>query len=119
MKIPVGIATHKRGDTWDGMRLTAKTKDEFGVLVPVNLTGVSILSQFKTGIDKPFTFEFKTLDGTISVLDAINGIFTFNPRKMDYPTGTYYFDVQLIYQDLEVETIVPTHSWTLSQDISN
>lgn len=118
MKIPVGIADHKRGDTWDGMQVTATTTNELDVVVPIDLTGVEIISQFKTSIDGTPVFEFKTSDNTISVPDPTLGVFYFVERNMDYPAKMYFFDIQLKYSNGNLETIVPTHTWALVQDIS-
>jgi hypothetical protein len=118
MRIPIGIADHKRGDTWDGMEVIATETDEFDVVVPIDLTGVEIVSQFKTSINEPFVFEFKSSDGTILVTDPESGTMYFNERNMDFPVKTYFFDIQLKFPNGRVQTIVPTHTWTLIQDIT-
>lgn len=118
MKIPIGISDHKRGDTWDGMEVIATTTNDLDVVIPIDLTGVQILAQFKTSIDGLFVFEFKTSDNTILVPNPTTGVFLFAPRNMDFPAKNYFFDIQLIYPNGDIETIVPTHTWALVQDIS-
>jgi len=119
MKIPIGIPDHKRGDTWDGMEIVITETNELNQNVPVDLTGVEVISQFKSSLNESFVFEFKTSDNSILIPDPTTGEIYFNSRKMDFPAKLYFFDVQLKFQDGTIETIVPTHSWTLSQDISS
>jgi len=118
MRIPVGIADHKRGDTWDGMEIIATETNELDVVVPIDLTGVEIVSQFKTSMNDDFVFEFKSTDGTILVPNPESGTMYFDERKMDFPAKLYFFDVQLKFPNGRIQTIVPTHTWTLTQDVT-
>jgi hypothetical protein len=117
--IPVGIADFRRGDTFDGIEVFAQTKDSQGVLTPLNLTGASILAQFKLSIDGESVFYFSTSDGSILVPNPLDGKLYFASRIMDYPAKMYFFDIQVVFSDGTIKTIVPTHSFKLIQDITN
>jgi hypothetical protein len=112
MKINIGIADHKKGDTWDGIEIIATTVDAMNVSVPLNLTGASVLAEFKL-LNEKVVFKFETSDNSIVVSEPLLGKIVFAPKKIDYPEDTYYFDVQVTYPGGAVETIVPTHSWTI------
>ena len=116
MTIPVGIANHIKGDTWDGVEIIATTKDENGASIPLDITGCDIIAQFK--INTSTVFEFKTSDNTILVPNPTTGQFFLAPRKMDVEANTYKFDIEVTYPDGTVETIVPAHSWTITPDVS-
>ena len=112
MKINKGIADHKKGDTWDGIEIIATTQDAMGAIEPINLTGATILAEFKISNGK-VAFKFETSDNSIIVSEPLLGKIVFAPKKIEYPENTYYFDVQITYPDNKVETIIPTHSWTI------
>ena len=112
MKVNKGIADHKKGDTWDGIEIVATTLDANNVSTPINLTGCTVLAEFRLANEK-FAFKFETANETILIPEPLLGKFYFAPKKIDYSANTYYFDVQVSYPDGSVETIVPTHSWTI------
>jgi len=117
MAIKKGIEDHKRGDTWDGIEIEIKEEDENGIKTPISLIGAELLAQFTCkGV---VVFEFKTSDNTILVPAPETGIFYLAPRDMNVKADIYYFDIQMIYNDGNKTTIVPTHSWTILQDISS
>lgn len=57
------IVDHKVGDTWNGFSFTLEDED---TMLPVDLTGVSVLIQFKITPNSITAFEFKTSDGTVT-----------------------------------------------------
>lgn len=105
----IGFANHKKGDTWSGADIKVNGYD---------LTDSQILSQFKVSENGPVVFEFKTQDNTISFTNPSQGMFKFNKRILDYPATTYYFDIQVTFQNGDVLTVVDTHSFTIVNDIS-
>ena len=107
-----GISDHKKGDTWDGIEIIATTQDAMGAITPINLTEASVLAEFKLPNGK-VAFKFETSDSSIIVAEPLLGKIVFAPKKIDYPENTYFFDVQITYPNGTVETIVPTHSWTI------
>jgi hypothetical protein len=112
MKINKGIADHKKGDTWDGIEIIANTQEAMGIIEPINLTGATILAEFKLA-NGQLAFKFDTSDGSIIVAEPLLGKIVFASKKIDYKENTYFFDVQVTYPNGVVETIVPTHSWTI------
>jgi len=107
------IANHKRGDTWKGMIMTCRDNN----LLPVNLTGYTVISSFKDGPSGSLMFEFKTSNNTILIPVGTDGKIHFIKRKMDVPAGRYVFDVELTSPTGDVETIVESY-WEITQDIS-
>jgi hypothetical protein len=108
------IVDHKVGDTWNGFSFTLEDEDTMSA---INLTGYSILIQFRLNNNSIIAFEFKTSDGTITIPNPATGEFIMMPRIMNYAPNTYKFDVQLTSPSGEIETIVSDY-WKLVNDIS-
>lgn len=112
------IVDHRKGDTWDGFSLLLEEYDTDGVtLIPINLTGVNVLIQFKSHYNSAISFEFKTSDSTITIPNPLNGEILMMPRIIDVPANTYMFDVQLTYTNGTVQTIVSDY-FKIYSDIS-
>lgn len=112
------IADHKKGDTWDGMSFLCEELQEDGItLLPVNLTDVEVLIQFKVSESGSPVFEFKTADNTITIPNPLTGELFMMPRKMDVYANKYMFDLQLTYADGSVQTIA-SDFWEIKNDIS-
>jgi hypothetical protein len=47
---------------------------------------------------------FLTADGTISIIDAVNGRITMNSKIIDVAPATYIFDCQITFADGRVQT---------------
>jgi hypothetical protein len=106
------IADHKRGDTWDGISFLYKEND-----LPINLTGATVLAQFKTNPLGKAAFEFKTSDGTVTIPNPLTGELFLIPRIMNYEASTYQFDVQIVFLDGTINTDVDG-LFRITQDIS-
>lgn len=112
------IVPHKKGDTWDGIEIEYKEFDTDGVTeIPRDLTGVTVLSQFRKQGDGVVFFEFKTIDNTITIPNPTLGVVKFMPRIVLAQPGIYITDVQLTFPDGRVETDV-AGSWEILQEIS-
>jgi hypothetical protein len=112
------IIEHKRGDTWDGMSFLCEELQEDGVTyLPVDLTGVEILIQFKESENGTAAFEFKTSDDTVTIPEPLSGEFFMMPRKIETRPNNYMFDVQLTYPDGTTETPI-SDFWKITNDIS-
>ena len=112
MALPIGIADHKRGDTWDGIEITAKTLNESNAEVAMNLTGASVVAEFKY-LNGNLAFSFDTADNSILVPEPLTGILYFDSKIIDAVEGVYSFDVEVTFPDGTVTTIVPTHTWKI------
>ena len=111
------IANHKRGNTWDGMVFTCEELQEDDLTyLPVNLTGVKVIMQLRVNPDGPVIMEFSTDKKTIVVSDALLGEVTFLERMIAIPAVEYLINIDLIYPDLTVETIV-TDKWHIVNSI--
>lgn len=104
-----------KGDTFKGRKMwfyNGKDEDK----TPIDLTGASVLIQFKKGYAQNATFKFDTADNSILITDAINGEITLVSRKMDYPAYNYIFDVQVTFASGVVKTFF-TNYWKICQDV--
>lgn len=106
------IAAHKKGDTWNGMVVTLKRNT-----IPVDLTGYTAISRFKTSLNGASVFEFKTSDNSLTIPNPIDGKIYYIGRKIDYFPNKYLFDLEITSPDGVVKTIA-NGSWTITQDIS-
>jgi hypothetical protein len=98
---------YRKGDTWNGRRYK----------FPFDLTGVSILCQFKKEPNGVAVFEYNTNDQSIFINNAIDGEIIFNKRKMDYPVGDYFYDLELTFPNGDVRTYGES-KLVIFQDIS-
>jgi hypothetical protein len=114
------ISDHKRGDSWGGLSIVIESSEVINgveIFTPVNLTGFTVVSRFRTSPSGVTVFEFKTFDDTLKIPNPISGELIFQPRKMDVPVAKYFFDVQLTAPNGDVETICNS-AWNILQDIS-
>jgi hypothetical protein len=115
------IADHKKGATWNGFSVTLKeeTFAGSGILVPIDLSGCVIVSQFKTTPKGGVIFEFKTSDNSITIPTPANGKFIYMPiASLNYPALNYSFDWKVIYPN---GTIVysPSFNFKIIQTITS
>lgn len=110
MAILKAFSDHKKGTTWDGAEFVISETDQNGNTVPKDLTGVSIVAQFK--VNNNTVFEFKNSDDSITVPTPTNGKLYFTARVMNVAPNVYTFDVILTLPNGTIEAI-PTHSWTI------
>ena len=107
------IADHKRGTTWDGLSIKCEVLQEDGAtLLPVDLTGVVIVADFKIDKNSDSYFSFKTANNTIIVPYPANGEFLFMPRFIDYYENYYHFTVKLFYPNGTIEEIISS-AWKI------
>jgi hypothetical protein len=98
---------YRKGDTFDGRKYT----------FPFDLTGASILIQFRETPQSSVAFEFKTIDNTLRVPEPSNGEVFMYPRYMDYPAATYQYDIQITFSTGRTKTYA-ADTLTIFQDIS-
>jgi len=81
--------SHQRGTTWAGFQVEFLIDD-----VAVNLTGATIAMQVKKdSCDSQNEIDFLSSDGTISITDPTNGIFSIVSCIIDIPPRIYYYDI--------------------------
>jgi hypothetical protein len=85
---------YRKGDTFDGRKIK----------FPFDLTGASILIQFRETPQSSVAFEFKTIDNTLRVPEPNNGEVFMYPRDMDYPAATYKYDIQITFASGRTKT---------------
>lgn len=107
------MASHKKGDTWNGMSCCLKKKDG----TPYDLTGHTAVSNFKVNPNGAVIFGFKTEDGTILIPNPTDGKIFYKGRKMDVPANRYFFDLQITSPEGKTSTIA-AGSWEIKQNIS-
>lgn len=113
------IEPHKRGDSWGGMQLKLSELQADSVTeIPRNLTGCTVLIQFRKYHDSAIVMEFSTADSTITIPNPLNGIIIVKGRKIEILGGdTLIYDVQLTDANGIVETLF-ADSWIIDNDIS-
>lgn len=91
-----------KGNTFLGLQFKYN-KEVDGAIVPGDLTGASILIQFRLNYKSGVAFEFSTADNTIVISDLSN--FTLMPRDMNYDAHKYVSDIKLTLPNQEVQQI--------------
>lgn len=88
-----------RGDSFGEKNIEIKNE-----LLPLDLTGVEIRSQFreKTKIGT-LVKTLTNIDG-IDVYDPTNGLFRVEDFIVDWPADIYYYDFQFTFPDESVKT---------------
>tara|TARA_R110001632_G_scaffold985_1_gene3936 strand:+ start:272 stop:625 length:354 start_codon:yes stop_codon:yes gene_type:complete len=104
-----------KGDTFNGVTFTLK---EGADKTPINLTGATILSQFRTkGVTGAIQQTLEIGSG-ITVTDATGGVFRIDSFVLDWNTGTFYYDIQITFTDGSVRTYVKG-TLNVIQDVTN
>lgn len=104
-----------KGDTFTGLKMTFY--DGEGVdKTPKDLTGYSVIMNFKKGVGQSNAFIFSTADGSITIPNPTNGEIFMQPREMNYPAYNYIFDIQLI-SGSNVKKTYFTNYWKIIQDV--
>lgn len=111
------IKDHQSGTTWKGMSLVWKMADENGIEQPVNLTGASIIAEFRIKDNVP-TFSFKTEDNTITIPNPLTGKFFFMSRIMDINPATYNYDIFATLSDGTVKCLF-SDCWNITKNAPN
>ena len=104
-----------KGDTFSGVTFTLKEGAE---KTPIDLTGATILSQFRT---KKVTGEIQqtlSIGSGITVGDATGGVFSFDAFVLDWNTGTFFYDIQITFTDGSIRTYVKG-TLNVIQDVTN
>jgi hypothetical protein len=109
------ILNQYKNDTFDGVRFTLKDTD---TLTPISLVDATIKTQFRYRSETGRIVKTITeLDG-ITVEDAVNGIFKFNPFVIDWEADIYYYDVQITFSNEVIKTYIKG-TVKVIQDITN
>ena len=99
---------YRKGDTFNGRKYT----------FPFDLTGASILIQYRETPTSSVVFEYKTADNTLLVPDPTTGEVFMTPRIMNYPVAKYCYDIQITFADGRIKTVDTNDYLTLFQDVS-
>ena len=110
----VKLPSHKKGDWWNGMRVTVTPAVGTD---PIDMTTITaILMQFKLDpASKKSYLEFSLENGKITVLNAAQ--FSIAGCVVDIPAGTYYSDIEITTADGKPLTIA-SYTMEVAQDVS-
>lgn len=72
---------------------------------PTVLTGATIKMDFANA-NGVIVKYFSTLDGTISITDALNGRFQVNRYICDIPKGPYTYDLQITFPNGDIKSYI-------------
>lgn len=95
------IASIFKGNTFKGLVFTV-SRNVDGTVTPVDLTGATILIQFKKNYVEPSIFEFKTADSTVIIHDTNQ--FTMVERNMAYAPFKYISDIKITLANQDIQT---------------
>lgn len=104
-----------KGNTFDGLILKL-SKNIGGVITPINLTGATIVIQFKLNYKAPVAFEFKTSDNTITISET-NKI-TLAKKNMNFDAHKYIGDMKVTLANQEIQTYCK-FEWEILQVVTN
>tara|TARA_R110000851_G_scaffold143538_1_gene282458 strand:- start:358 stop:711 length:354 start_codon:yes stop_codon:yes gene_type:complete len=104
-----------KGDTFDGVTFTLK---EGADKTPINLTGATILSQFRVKEVTGIIQKSLSIGSGITVTDATGGVFKIDSFVLDWNTGTFFYDIQITFSDGSVRTYVKG-TLNVNQDVTN
>jgi hypothetical protein len=97
--------------------LEDETEIGSNIYEPVDLTGATIISQFKTTPKGGMVFEFKTSDNSITIPTPANGEFFYEERIINVPANNYIFDFQITFPSGVVFSSEPDY-FRIKQNIS-
>lgn len=117
MDLNPAFQNHIRGNFWDGADISYEIETDDGLL-GIDLTGCIITADFKATRNGDTDFTYTTEDSSIIIDSASPWKFSFAKGIINHTPNTYYFDIEIIYPNAEVETIL-TSSWTILSDITN
>lgn len=115
MSAPVQLKAHKSGDYWLGLSSISIKVDG----TPLNLTGATILLQFKKFVtDSAAALALTNIGDSpgIIVTDAEGGVFEVPARVITLKPSRYYWDIQVSVNNQPVT--YATGSWQITQDVS-
>ena len=107
------IPSHRRGDTWDG--INSITINVNGV--PINLTNATVKMEFRQNLDTPVALTLSTTDGSLIVTNAVGGVISIPPKKIEIPFKKYLYDLQVTYSTGVVKTYM-SGTWEIIADIT-
>ena len=73
--------------------------------LPLDLTDVTMLCQFRLNRDAPVALQFTT-DSGITITDAVNGVFQIDSCIIDVPVASYKYDIEMTFPNGSVYTYI-------------
>lgn len=107
------LPDHKRGNTWDSFKIHSAVNG-----IPVDVTDIDILIQFRKDINGAVAFQFSTKEGTIVKTDPLNGEYELQSRVMNYESKKYFFDIKFFRSDGTNLTTSEIMSFTITDVIT-
>lgn len=104
-----------KGNDFNGLKMTFYNGVGTSKTV-MDLTGFSVVIDFKKGNGLNAVFSFKSSNNTITIPTPTNGEIYLQPRKMDYPPFYYMADINLISPAGKTHTYT-TINWRIVQNV--
>jgi hypothetical protein len=99
-------ATHNLPDVYRGDTMKEIRFELLKNGVPIDLTGASVRCDFKLKTGSHL-FRFSKANDKISIMDPpTEGKFAINSTIIDFPAGTYNYDIEVIFADGTINTFV-------------
>jgi hypothetical protein len=99
----IKINDQYKGDTYDGIQFTILNTEDNS---PIDLTGVSIRSQFRFGSKTGGIQKEITNGDGITLSDAVNGVFSIDSFLVDWAADFYYYDIEITFPNGIVRTYI-------------
>ena len=99
----IKINNQYKGDTYDGIQFTLLNSSDS---LPIDLTSVSIKSQFRVNSKDGNLIKEITNGAGITIVDAINGVFKIDSFIIDWSPSVYYYDIEITFSNGVVKTYI-------------
>lgn len=99
---------HIKNDTFNGIIFTVNVNGS-----PLDLTSASIKASFKRNFDPTITLVTPT---GLTITDASGGEFKIEPFIVDWPSGTYSYDIAITLITGVIKTYIKG-TWDIVEDL--
>jgi hypothetical protein len=96
------LSKYVTGDTWNGIPSIVINRNE----IPLNLTNAYAEFNVRFQIDAPILLRLTTDDGTINIIDPVNGVLSIPPQIINIPPANYIWSLKVTLSSGEVDTFV-------------
>lgn len=104
----------RRTTKWKGLKVTTTINGS-----PKDLSSTVIKCAFKKDGENGRVVKTLTVGAGITKVDALAGIFTLDPFKVDFEAGMYYYDIKFIDDSGADPQIYIGGTWKIEQNVTD
>lgn len=95
------LSEHIKGNTFAGRDFRLTRRVDESTVEPIDLTGATIIMQFRKDANSRVSFEFRTDAEPASMIinNPVNGEFKIPEQEIDACEGIYCYDTLVIFPD--------------------